>query len=106
MIIGSVEAIEAGSRTVREKVIVDFDLDGGLLGIEIIGYSYVAGKPVERSDFDHLSKAGWRISFDPEADAVTIEVDYGDNAGQRSVDAFFCFSADGALIGLELPEFN
>src|SRR5687768_12169601 len=90
----------------NENVIVDYDETGSIIAVEILGYSYISGKPPTESDLVWLKGKVLSLSCDEELDVLTLQAANETNAGQKSVQAIFGFDAESRLLSLTIPASN
>ncbi len=90
------------TRFVTDSLIVDYDDEESIIGIEIIGYSYISGRPLAEADFVWLKNQVISLGCDSESDVLSLHVRFGNNAGQKKLMAIFGFDVDGRLLSLSI----
>jgi uncharacterized protein YuzE len=85
---------------ITDSLIVDYDDDESIIGIEIVGYSYISGRPLAETDFAWLKHQVISLGCDAESDVLSLQIGFGNNAGQKKLMASFGFDVDGRLLSL------
>jgi len=91
------------SRIIKVGFVIDFDLNGNVLGIEIINLKYYAGGNVLEGIDPELfgSKAKVRISYDEDVDALYLSLSNGRSTDQITVDGRVVLDEKGHLVAIE-----
>jgi uncharacterized protein YuzE len=90
------------TRFVTDSLVVDYDDDQSIVGIEIVGYSCISGRPLAEADFAWLKHQVISLGCDSESDVLSLNIRFGNNVGQKKLMASFGFDVDGRLLSLSI----
>lgn len=85
---------------IQATPVLDFDLFGELIGIEILNYKFVTG--LKNLSFEHTNKGIVRISFDEQADALYLKILNERSSDQETANGNIIVDSRGKLIRLEV----
>ncbi|CAE1132487.1 DUF2283 domain-containing protein [Xanthomonas euroxanthea] len=86
----------------HESVILDLNEGGEIIGIEIFGYSHIAGRPPNNCEMEWLVSKSIDVIFSPEDDVMSITTKFGENCMQRTSVAKFGFDERGDLVAISI----
>ena len=99
----SVEVRISGSSPARrlpQRITLDFNLNGKIIGLEILGLKASAGENASRPLQNDLEGNGVRVAYDNEADALAAHVASDDSSDQESVDGWVELDSDARLVAI------
>jgi hypothetical protein len=70
-------------RFIRDFLIVDYDDEGIIIGAEVVGCSYLSGRPPIEGDMIWLKSQVIALGCDIESDTLSIQIGFGNNFGQK-----------------------
>jgi len=83
-------------------VVVDLS-DDEILGVEIIGYSGISGRPPVAEDVEWMQTMVNSVGVYEDDDVLSIRVRTGPNTGQKELVARFGFDESGRLVYISMP---
>jgi uncharacterized protein YuzE len=91
-----------GLTSIEIPLVVDFDLNGDVIGIEALNLCFYAGRSIQGKGDRSGSESGRiRLTYDDEVDALYLRIDDGRSLRQRRVNGNLLIDADGRLIAIE-----
>lgn len=82
----------------RDKVILDFNSDMEPTGLEVVGFSYVAGSDELGDQFEGLEGETVALRYNSEDDVLIVDFLGGGSSHQETAEALFLFNDEKELL--------
>lgn len=94
---------DSSSKSVVGTAVLDLGDDGGILNIEVYGFSHLIRRSPTIDEIAWMKSEVVDAFFSEEDDVLSIVVGFGENRRQRSSLVFFGFSECDQLVSFSIP---